>query len=90
MYSATLVGLKIEAENEKINDLIEADIIAIIITISLAIHILSLLATVAFCATYEKCIDDIQVLERPTNGNKKIIRHRQKCRQEQIMPLHAW
>lgn len=72
--------MKIEAENEKINGLIEVDIVPIIITISLAIHILSLLAIVDFWAKYDKWIDKIQVLERLTDENKKIFRHRQKFR----------
>lgn len=57
LYSATLDGLKIEAENEKMNDVTEVSIIPVIITISLVIHILSLIAIVVFCARYEKWID---------------------------------
>jgi uncharacterized membrane protein len=87
LNSATLDGLKIEAENEKINDLIEVDIILIIITISLIIYILSFIAIVVFCAKYgkwfdscakyDKWIDKMQVLEKLIDENlKKIVRHR--------------
>ena len=41
-------GLQIDTENEKINDLIEIEITAIRITISLVIHILPLIAIVGF------------------------------------------
>lgn len=43
LYSATLDGLKMEAENEKANNIVEIDIILIILMISLVIHILSLI-----------------------------------------------
>lgn len=42
----TLDDLKMEAENEKINDLTEVDIISVITAISLVLHILSLIARV--------------------------------------------
>ena len=48
LYSITLDGLKIEEENEKINDLTKIKIVFIIITISLVIHILPLIAIVGF------------------------------------------
>lgn len=55
LYSATLDGLKIEAENEKINDLIEIDIMSTII-INPVIYVLSLIVLVGFlfCAKNEK------------------------------------
>ena len=46
LYNATLDDLKMEAENGKINDLSEVDIIPVIIAISLVLHILSLIARV--------------------------------------------
>lgn len=45
LYNTTL-DLKMEAENGKINDLSEVDIIPVIIAISLVLHILSLIARV--------------------------------------------
>ena len=68
LYSITLDGLKIEAENEKINDLTKIKIVFIIITISLVIHILSLIAIVVFLCVckYEKWIDKINVLKTYT------------------------
>ena len=53
LYSITLDGLKIEEENEKINDLTKIKIVFIIITISLVIHILSLIAIVGFVPNME-------------------------------------
>ena len=41
--------LEIEAENGNINDLTETDIMLFIITISLVIHILSIIAIVFLC-----------------------------------------
>lgn len=49
LYSITLDRLKIEAECEKINDLIEIAIIPIIITNSLLTRFLSLIAIVFLC-----------------------------------------
>lgn len=58
LYSVKLDDLKINAENEKINDLTEIVIILIIITICLAIHILSLIAIIVFWGKYEKWFDN--------------------------------
>lgn len=62
LYNAILDGLQVEAENEKKNDSAEIDIIQIIITISLVIHILSSIAIVGFCVKYEKQIDKVKAL----------------------------
>jgi hypothetical protein len=48
LYSGPLDGLKIEAENEKIDNSIETDIMPIIITISLVIYILFLIVIFGF------------------------------------------
>lgn len=48
LYSVTLDGLEIEGENEKINNLTEIDIILVILSISLVIHILFLITIVVF------------------------------------------
>ena len=82
--SAALDGLKLDAENETINNLVEIDIIPVIIAISLVIHILSLIPIVVFLCVckYEKWIDKINVLktytwkkEKPTKeGWSKIVR----------------
>lgn len=68
-YKAILYGLKIKAENEKINDSIEIDIILIVISISLVVQILPLAS--GFCAKYEKWIDKRQASERLIDENKK-------------------
>ena len=48
LYSATLDGLKMEESNEVINDLAGIDIMPIVITISLANKVLSIIAIVFF------------------------------------------
>lgn len=71
MYSATLDGLKTEAENKKINNLTHIDIILIIITISLVIHILNLIARVNLFVSSMK--SGLTRLERSLNENMKAI-----------------
>lgn len=73
LYNATLDGLKIKAQNEKINDLIEIDIILIIITISLVVHILTSTPIVVLCPKCEKWIDKRQASERLIEESKKNI-----------------
>lgn len=49
LYSATLDGLKMEESNEVINDLAGIDIMPIVITISLANKVLSIITIVFLC-----------------------------------------
>lgn len=73
LYNATLYGLKIKTQNEKINDLIEVDTILIIITISLVVHILPSIPIVVLCAKYARWIDKRQASERRIDESKKNI-----------------
>lgn len=76
------------SRNGNINDLTEIDIRLIIITNSLVIHNLSLVAIV-FCVKYEKLIDKIQALESLINEHKKNIQAQtEECRQGPITPPH--
>jgi Na+/H+ antiporter NhaC len=67
-FTATLDGLKIEAENEKLNDLTEIGSVVIMIIIILVFHILFLIA---------KWVHKTQALERLINEIRKILRYKE-------------
>ena len=67
-FTATLDGLKIEAENEKLNDLTEIGSVVIMIIIILVFHTLSLI---------DKWVHKTQALERLINEIRKILRYKE-------------
>lgn len=81
LYNATKDDLKMETVSEALNDLAGFDVMPTVNTLSLVFRILSIIATVYFCAKYkrwfdnrakyEELIDKIQALERLINENKQ-------------------
>lgn len=72
LYSATLDGLKTEAENKKLNDLTVVGSIPIMIIIILVFHILSVIAVAAFCTLSKKKTLEIQ--DKRKNMKNRLIK----------------
>lgn len=64
LYSTTLDGLKIEAENEKLHQLTEIESLQSMIIIIFVFHILSFIAIMDFCMLSDKKALEIKKKEK--------------------------